>query len=546
MPTVSVTGQSYSYSQGTVTASQEATYNSNTRLQMRFNESNGSTTTDDSSVYDRTSTFSGPAQISNAQVKFGAGSLALGNAGGTKTHSYVSIDSPAGLLSQSTSSAKRFDFWTRRVSSNSDAQCLLSLRLQNSDEFSIYNNAVNQMTVQYAEGFGGTATSANGTFTNPFPYANWNHVRVLVYGNAITVGVNGSQIATVTRSGGTDIWRASDLNELLLGSWPSANAAHTLFYAFGYMDSLVITEGDTSWTGGSYSVPTAEPADPPTGGGISGEGANTADAVTSTGSGILGRMASGENPVDAVTSAGVGVVEKFAVGASTVDAVTTEGVLAKGVILYAEGANTLEATGNVGVAIMQPTRFLSGANTVEAVTSTGGGYIWANLVGANTTAPVTSTGTGDNTSPLQEIFGEGANTTAAVTSTGSGEAPIVGAGANTTAAVLSVGELFTGAILSGSNTLDPVASSGTGVVGIRVAQGANTTDGITSSGAGVLAIYGLGSSDVSVSSIGYAELAIQGSGSNALDDVKTYFPDGYFDHYDVAFTKTQESRVWVR
>ena len=70
--------------------------------------------------------------------------------------------------------------------------------------------------------------------------------------------------------------------------------------------------------------------------------------------------------------------------------------------------------------------------------------------------------------------------------------------------------------------------------------------GITSSGAGVLAIYGLGSSDVSVSSIGYAELAIQGSSSNALDDVKTYFPDGYFDHYDVAFTKTQESRVWVR
>ena len=126
--------------------------------------------------------------------------------------------------------------------------------------------------------------------------AKWNHVRVLVYGNAITVGVNGSQIATVTRSGGTDIWRASDLNELLLGSWPSANAAHALFYAFGYMDSLVITEGDTSWTGGSYSVPTAEPADPPTGGGISGEGANTADAVTSTGSGILGRMASGENP----------------------------------------------------------------------------------------------------------------------------------------------------------------------------------------------------------------------------------------------------------
>ena len=108
---------------------------------MRFNESSGSTTTDDSSPFDRTSTFSGPAQIGNAQVKFGAGSLELGNPGGTKTHSYVSIDSPAGLLSQSTSSAKRFDFWTRRVSSNSDAQCLLSLRLQNSDELAIYNNA---------------------------------------------------------------------------------------------------------------------------------------------------------------------------------------------------------------------------------------------------------------------------------------------------------------------------------------------------------------------------------------------------------------------
>ena len=78
MPTVSVTGQSYSYSQGTVTASQEATYNSNTRLQMRFNESNGSTTTDDSSVYDRTSTFSGPAQISKCTGQVRRGKPALG------------------------------------------------------------------------------------------------------------------------------------------------------------------------------------------------------------------------------------------------------------------------------------------------------------------------------------------------------------------------------------------------------------------------------------------------------------------------------------
>ncbi len=349
-----VTGQSFSFSQGSVTASQQATYNSNTRLQMRFNEANGSTTTDDSSVYDRTSTFSGPAQIGNAQVKFGAGSLELGNPGGTKTHSYVSIDSPAGLLSQSTSSAKRFDFWTRRVSSNSGAQCLLSLRLQNSDELAIYNNASNQMTVQYAEGFGGTATSANGTFTNPFPYANWNHVRVLVYGNAITVGVNGSQIATVTRSGGTDIWRASDVNEILLGSWPTANAAHTMFYAYGYMDSLVITEGDTSWTGGSYTVPTAEPEDPPSGGGITGEGANEVDAVTSTGSLILGRLATGENTTDAVTSVGAGYLEKFMVGASALDDVTTEGVLALGTVIYASGQNTLDTIESVGTAVMMP------------------------------------------------------------------------------------------------------------------------------------------------------------------------------------------------
>ena len=396
-------------------------YNSNTRLQLRFNESDGSTTTVDSSTFSRTTLFYGQARITSSKYKYGGGSLALGNPGGAVGHGYVRINSPAGLFSTAVNNKKIFDLFYAIDSAASGTQCLLSVTLSNGDEFTIFKESgYGAIATQYWERFNNVNTYLPVSIPTVYPYTQFHHIRVLVDGSTLRIGVNGTDYGSITRQGGTNIWRLSEVSEILIGSWPSANSSHAQYYADGYLDSLVILENDSSWTGGTYPVPSNEPEDPGALPDILGDGITTLADVTSTGTGTVDSATdiTGVSAVviDDVVSVSTGELTCTGVGEAHLSDVSGTGA----------GELLLSGVGTATVGVLssgQASVSLAGAGDASTdVTSDGFAGILVHGAGATTLADVLSSGYANSV-----LFGEGASIVSMLSS-GFGNVLVVGEG----------------------------------------------------------------------------------------------------------------------
>jgi len=243
-------------------------YNTYTKLLLKFNEGNGSTTTSDSSQGANGVTLAGSAVISSANGKFSTNSLITGDPGGSGSVGGVSVNSPGSIFSSSTSSEKRFDlFFYRDASPPWGIQPLVSITFQNGDTFLLWRGSTS-----YEVEINSTNTNGDYTYqsyTDYNGYQTWVHLRLAVADDVFYVGLDGSQVLTGASANSYDLWAGgagNPVTEFLIGRWPTAFGADSNVFARGYIDAYEVLEGDTSWFGGSYTVPTAEP-DSYTGGG---------------------------------------------------------------------------------------------------------------------------------------------------------------------------------------------------------------------------------------------------------------------------------------
>lgn len=238
-------------------------YNTNTRLLLNFDGSNGATTTTDTSSFARSVTLGGTSEISNAQGKFSTNSLILGDPAGSGSVGDVTVDSPAGIFTSSTSSGKRIDCWFYRENNSPwGNHPIVSITFQNGDTFMVWRS-VTAYEVEVAS-FNTNGDYTYVTYTDYNGYQTWVHLRIYVSGDTIVVGLDGAEIISQTEASNTDLWVGSSGNpitEFRIGGWPSSFSQDSNVFARGYFDAYEVLEGDTSWTGGSYTVPTAAPVD---------------------------------------------------------------------------------------------------------------------------------------------------------------------------------------------------------------------------------------------------------------------------------------------
>lgn len=329
-------------------------YNAATRLLLKFNESNGAVATVDSSQAARAVTVSGSAEVSSAAGVFSTNSLLTGDPFGTESIGGVTVDSPGSIFTNSGTPARRFDFWFRQEASpDAFYGTLFKVTWDDGTSLDVIAGPTGALYVE--SGPSPELTAGGGLYSGSFypAYGQWHHARLYIENNHWALGINGSQVDAAT--GTLSFWPGTASNtvtEFVVGDYGAVLS--TLPFR-GYIDAFEVTEGDTSWTGGSYTVPTAEP-DSYAGGpaDLYAAGANTV-AVTSSATATLQpvRLAQGANTVAYV-------------GSSTTAVVTPS--------LVATGANTVVNVSGSGAAIVQDVRLAQGANTVVNVTGSGTAY----------------------------------------------------------------------------------------------------------------------------------------------------------------------------
>ena len=404
-------------------------YNSNTRLQMRFNEANGATSTVDSSIFGRASTFFGSAKISSTRSKYGGGSLALGNVGGTAAHGYVKIESPEGMFSTVSNLPKTFDlFYAVDAGIEDGIKGIFSVTLQNGDLFVISKSKTTNGTtglkqhsveVRYIQNGGPTTSHFSAQLSFEPPDTSFVHARIRVAGGTIRIGLNGVDYGSVSRSPAGDVWRQSDISKIHIGVWGESLTA----YGIGYLDSLVVLENDSSWTGGTYLVPSNEPENSGALPDILGEGTTVVADVTTACSAELPIVGDGSSLLDAVTSIGTGTVD------SATDITGVSVVIIDDVVSVSTGELTCTGVGEAQLSDVEVAGagelLLSGVGTATVGVLSSG------------QASVSLTGTGDTSIDVTSdgfagilVHGAGVTTLSDVLSSGYANSVLVGEGAS--------------------------------------------------------------------------------------------------------------------
>lgn len=373
-------------------------YNTNTRLLLNFNGSDGATTTTDTSQAPFAVTLSGSAHIESTQGKFSSNSLELGDPYGSGSAGIVSVNSPSSLFSTSRSSAKRLDLWAyREANSPWGTAPFLSITFANADTLVLWRGATGYELEINSLNFDGSYNYTSATDYNG--YQTWVHVRLVLYGDTAYLGIDGAQVATLTDANNNDLWigdAGNPITEVRIGVWPSQFGNDSNAYHRGYLDCYELTEGDTSWLGGTYAVPSAPPDDY-VGGGVTlyGTGSNTT-TVSSVGDGVVQavRTGTGASTVDAIVSVGAGNLLPVISGscANTLDSLVNTGygnVLNE---ILGVSATTVDTTSS-GTGIILPVISGSGANSTT-LTSSGAGEVLFTLTGSNTVEEFTSSGIG--------------------------------------------------------------------------------------------------------------------------------------------------------
>lgn len=297
-------------------------YNPNTRLLLNFG---GSGTPVDTSQHAHSLTYGGDYSFTATGDPFGGRALVLG---ATTTNGRVELVAPSDLFTQS-SVSRTLDFWFYLDADGPEYQVLFSTAFDTTNDWTV--------TVSKTAG---TIRAACGILINPDPFefesvaveqtvpggvltGSWHHVRVRVAGDTLKLGYDGAELGSASRPSTNPIWN------------PTQTAYAVQIGASGWdiywdgikgkLDAFQVLEGDNSWTGGTYTVPTSPPDDY---GGAPAElfaiGANTLNELTSVGYiGLATLTGEGANTTEDVASTGSSMLERFATGANTVSAVTS-------------------------------------------------------------------------------------------------------------------------------------------------------------------------------------------------------------------------------
>lgn len=461
--------------------------------------------------------------------------------GGVHTRGRMFVDSPAGLFSDNNTSLKRFDLWYRReATATSDLSALFTITFQNGDFVYLWRNSA-QIGVNIKKS--GTEVGFVASYNN-FTNNVWRHIRLLLSGGNIYLAADGQQRALHTHASGI-AWPghgANPINGVIIGDFPPS-VDNTNYGLRGCLDAIEWLEGDIGYTGGNYTVPTQEPGDydPYATAAFYATGANTTGAVTSTGAAVVltERTATGQNTTDDITASSAAGVTASASGQNTLEAVTSLGRAEDGVWWTATGANTTANVTSTGTGTVPPIRYAEGQHALDEVTSTGSSLVSDRIAtGQNTLDTLTTVADGTTAGVVS-----GQNT---VTTTSSGTATVL-------------------ASATGANTLDDATSSATSLVAFNAVSqvltevfsvgtatalvsgtGENTVS-VTSTGTGKFEIFGHGDSALDdVTTQATTSVLCTGLGANALDDVRTYFPAGYFDAFLYEVAKQQRNEHWVK
>ncbi len=219
-----------------------------TELLLPFDETNGSTSTTDSSNRNNSITFNGNAQISTAQSKFGGSSLLLDGAG-----DYLQV-----------ANQDYFDFgsndftiecWFYFDSSSSETyNTLLDMGNGNASGSGPFWTAVKKDSGTYYIGVALDTTTAgdwdvlNNLAIATLSASTWHHFAVSREGSNFKVFLNGTSVVTAT---GSSPMRDEN-SALQIGARGQNTASH---YFKGYIDDVRITNGVARYTS-NFTPPT--------------------------------------------------------------------------------------------------------------------------------------------------------------------------------------------------------------------------------------------------------------------------------------------------
>ncbi len=207
---------------------------SNTKLLLHFDGTDGSTAFTDISSSHHTVSVLGETHVETDRSKFGGASGMFDGSG-----DYLSIpDSTDWTFG---SGDFTIDFWVWFVNLT-DTRCIVDFKNSGSDTQALRHNASTGWEFHDRNG-AGTIISQGSVTT---PTQTWVHIAFVRYGNTWTIYLNGTAIASTTNSA-----TLTDPTNLIIGL--NADAS---YYHYGYLDELRISKGIARWTS-NFTPPTS-------------------------------------------------------------------------------------------------------------------------------------------------------------------------------------------------------------------------------------------------------------------------------------------------
>ena len=213
------------------------------KLLMPFNGSNGATSTSDLSNKNNSSSFSGNAQISTAQSKFGGSSLAFDGTGDKITigDSYWNDAISTGDFT--------IEYWLR-INVQSTSQRTITNYTGSTNGWGMYYSSSNYLDFFWVNGSTFYyINNATGGAKSVIPNDTWTHVAVTRSGSTWRLFLNGT--AENTRTSLAHTIATSSQNQLVLGCRPDTSTQ----FLNGYIDDLRITVGEARYTS-NFTAPT--------------------------------------------------------------------------------------------------------------------------------------------------------------------------------------------------------------------------------------------------------------------------------------------------
>lgn len=499
-------------------------YNPHTRLLLNFEESG----LVDSSSFGRTLVVSGdypPAPVAGAGV-FGTQAMGLGAP-------YPNVDALNGLIELADPSSlythagsdtlsRTVDMWIyphtpptnlaqQNIFRTSDNEATFAIDLWYTDSASIDSPGTFTLQLAASNMISGDNAGVSATGSTAAFEGNWHHVRMRMSGSTVTLGLDGVDAGS---------------GSFTLGDLAFPNVAPSTMtlqlgrpYSGGFqglIDSFQILEGDDTWAGGAYSVPTNCP-DPYYSGptpNLYGTGSSTTAAITSFGTalGNAGIGGVGWNTLDDATCSA-----QCSVIVSGTSSVTNSDVVSSGIGMSVGWFGASSTTTDTVSTFCVGSAYWSGlsASTIEDTSTIylGSAKDLVVTYWQNTVADFASIGT--NYVP-PELFGAGASS--AVDATCSASAQVLTTGYCENTLVDTIGSGTCRAEFLGTWLSDASASSyGAGTV-LVLGEGVSST-GVVSAGVCVIGPNGTGGNFVSTVTIGYGEVLCSGQGASVVGNV---------------------------